>query len=176
MSETARYRHLTVPFCQGNGLDIACGNDPVTPNAIQVELSKERMKHYRGGEEPNNNIELHGDDFWKALPFKTGVLDFVYSSHYLEDVPHEEWVPTLREWLRVLKSGGHLVILCPERNLWKAALDRGQTMNAAHRYEPYLGDISKSVAVTGVRAEVVQEKLTALDADDYTIMAVFKKL
>jgi len=35
-------------------------------------------------------------------------FDFVYSSHLLEEIQDTE--PTLREWLRVLKDGGHIIL------------------------------------------------------------------
>jgi len=40
--------------------------------------------------------------------FRDGVLDFVYSSHLLEDLVDTEAV--LREWIRILRPGGRLIL------------------------------------------------------------------
>jgi len=57
--------------------------------------------------------------------FRDGVLDFVYSSHLLEDYPDTEAV--LREWLRVLKPLGNLIIFCPDEQVYGQALRRSRS-------------------------------------------------
>ena len=119
-SESAKYLCLTLPFLSGNGLDIGSGGWHVIERAIQFELPSDKFNSYTGGRAPKVPIEWHGD--FTSLPFKDGTLGFVYSSHLLEDF--EDWLPVLTEWVRVLWSGGHIVILIPERHRWAAALAR----------------------------------------------------
>lgn len=171
MSETAKHRHLTAPYCQGAGLDLASGGDPVVPWAIQVELPEEEAIAYGTTDFGIWPIQLRGDarNLWW---FRDGTLDFVYASHLLEDFPAPQWPYILSEWLRVLKPGGHLVILVPERLRWQNALAAGQTPNCRHVYEPLLGEVSKCLAGMD-EVEVLIEELA--DAEDYSILCVARK-
>ena len=173
MSETAKYRTLTVPFCQGNGLDIGSGGDPVVPNAIQLELPPKEYHHYRSGDVHGVPIQWHGD-CWN-LPFKDNTLDFVYSSHLIEDFDHKRWPQLLGEWVRCLKPGGWLVILVPEFERWNYAVRvLGQIPNCSHwAPEPSLGELTTVFQKLGLTE--INEDLTDLHPNDYTIMAVGKK-
>ena len=51
---------------------------------------------------------------------RDGVLDFVYSSHVLEDFPESETLPILQEWTRVLRPGGRLILLLPDQQRYLA--------------------------------------------------------
>jgi SAM-dependent methyltransferase len=166
-SETHRHRHLTAPYCTGNGVDIGSGGDPVVPHAIQVELASPYGCVFGSLEQ----VEWRGDAL--TLPFKDGTLDFAYSSHLLEDF--EDWTPPLREWSRVLKPGGHLVILLPDKSRWQAALDRGQPPNLAHKHEGTVGELSGYAGPLGL-VPIVDGLTSPDDVTDYTILFVAKKL
>ena len=49
----------------------------------------------------------------EVLPFKNEVFDFIVSHHSLEHMKDTE--KTLREWLRVLKLGGKIAIVMPDK-------------------------------------------------------------
>lgn len=170
MSETSKYRRLTTPYCNGNGVDIGSQNDPVVPWAVSLDLPLDKYSKYSSGQAQNNAIQWRGD--CRDLPFKDGVCDFVYSSHLLEDFL--EWAPILGEWARVLKKGGHLIILVPDKFRWNAAISRGQPPNNSHTHESYAGELSRYVVHLGI--EVICDKLTDLTPEDYTIMFVGRKL
>ena len=74
----------------------------------------------------------------------------------------------------MLKSGGYLIILVPERERWAAAIARGQSPNCSHAGpEPVLGEMSE--AARKVNLIVVEERLTDLWPEDYSILGVFQK-
>jgi SAM-dependent methyltransferase len=50
----------------------------------------------------------------RRLPFPSGSVALIESYHVIEHVPHPEVPKMLREWFRVLKSGGRLIIECPD--------------------------------------------------------------
>lgn len=170
MSETAKYRHLTAPYCLGNGVDIGSQGDPVVPWAISVDLPPSEFATYCNGSKPENAIHWGGD--CRNLPFKDGTLDFVYSSHLLEDF--EDWIPCLKEWIRVLKLGGNLVILIPDRELFLAAIAAGQPPNCAHRHEGRVGELTRAVRPLW-KMKVLLDSLTNSYPGDYTILFVAKK-
>lgn len=173
MSETSKYRHLTVPFLKGNGVDIGSGGDPVVPNAIQIELPPEEYARYRNGDIHGAPIQWHGDCF--NLPFKDNVLDWVYCSHVIEDWNPKRWPSILAEWVRCLKPGGNIVILVPEHKLWQHAVRvLGQTPNCSHwNPEPSLGDVSRAFKEIGLTN--INERLTECHPNDYSILATASK-
>ena len=128
-SETSKCRARLAPFCAGYGLDIGPGGDPIVPAAIRVDLH-EPYSHV--GVLP---VQLGGDAaslHW----FKDGVLDYVYSSHVLEDFIDTESV--LREWLRVLKPGGRLIIYCPDEQAYRGfCKEQGYPRNQCHVHETF---------------------------------------
>jgi SAM-dependent methyltransferase len=53
-------------------------------------------------------------DASKPLPFNDNTFDIIYSSHILEHIPWYQTEVTLKEWVRILKSGGTLEIWVPD--------------------------------------------------------------
>lgn len=127
ISETAKVRSSLTEFCKGDGLDIGFGGDPIIPNAICLDLPSP-YAHYS-----NHPQHLHGDAqdlYW----FRDECLDFVYSSHLLEDFEDTEIV--LKEWLRVLKPGGNLVLFLPDEQMYREyCRSQGNPPNGHHIHE-----------------------------------------
>lgn len=130
-SETAKHREQTLRYCQGNGLDLGSAGDPIRPESIQVEPRAFYCDFFETAYPP----QLRGsavDLVW----FKDQVLDYVYSSHLIEDFDEVGQKALIQEWCRVIVPGGHLVIVAPEKKRWAAALARGQSPNPYHKHEP----------------------------------------
>ena len=51
---------------------------------------------------------------WDLNMFEAGSVDHIYSSHSLEHISKHKVLPTLKEWNRVLKSGGTIELLVPD--------------------------------------------------------------
>jgi predicted SAM-dependent methyltransferase len=115
-SETAKIRPKVLKYCTGFGADLGCGNDIIVPWAVGVDRrtceGRSWIKHIL--------------DVSKVLPFDTDSLDFVFSSHCLEDI--EDTESTLKEWVRVLKSRGYLILYLPHKDLYKG-------VNPEHKHE-----------------------------------------
>lgn len=137
ISETHKHRDKVLPYCQGNGLDLGSAGDPISPTAIQVELPDNYCPLFKNDYPP----QLRGDAT-NLVWFKDKCLDYVFSSHLIEDFGPERQHEIICEWCRVIKPGGYLVVLAPERHRWKAALNRGQPPNLAHKNEPVIGELS----------------------------------
>ena len=174
-SETARYRHLTAPFCHvagdtpGVGVDIASQGDSVVPWAIGFDLPADEFAAYCGGEQPKGPIQLRGRA--DKLPFENESLDFVYSSHLLED--YLDWEPVLTEWVRVLRPNGYLIILVPDKELWGAAISAGQTPNCSHKHESRPGELSEYAEK--LKLNVIEDRLTNAFPGDYSVLFVGRK-
>jgi SAM-dependent methyltransferase len=121
-SEARRNRYPLYTFfgeyMGGTGLDIGYRGsitdnpEPVLPGAIGVDRD---YPGYNG----------------RVLPFADESQDYVYSSHCLEHI--KDAVPALQEWMRVVKTGGFLIITVPHRDLYEKKLSRPSKWNAGHK-------------------------------------------
>lgn len=128
-SETSKRRPILAPYCTGVGLDIGYGGDPIVPTAITLDLPR---PYTCVGAAPQH---IAGDG--TALPwFADQSLDYVYSSHLIEDFSYADQRRIVAEWLRVLKPGGHLVILAPDQQAYEADCRARGIGSNAHHIEP----------------------------------------
>ena len=166
-SESSICRERLKKFCLRDGLDIGFGGDPIVPSAITVDLD---IPYTEVGNSPQN---LHGDArnlYW----FKDGVLDYVYSSHLLEDFPEGETGPVLMEWLRVIKLGGFLILYCPDEQKYREHCRlTGQGYNEAHKVSNFSFDYVKQVLSSlGIAYSIVHENA---HVDNYSFEIVIRK-
>ncbi|HWA10687.1 MAG TPA: methyltransferase domain-containing protein [Opitutaceae bacterium] len=125
VSETSKCRARLAPFCVGDGVDLGFGGDPITPTAVRIDMPAQYG--VVGSQLP---AQLRGSAD-KLYWFRDASLDYIYSSHLLEDFVDTEAV--LREWWRVLKPGGRLLIFCPDEQVYRAHCARtGQYRNEHH--------------------------------------------
>jgi predicted SAM-dependent methyltransferase len=109
-SETSRVRLKVLPYIEGIGVDLGYGGDSITRQTINVDLPE---PYARLGDDP-----LHiGADCRKLPWFADSSLDYVYSSHLLEDF--EDIPAVLAEWTRVIKAGGRLILCMPNEQLYQ---------------------------------------------------------
>lgn len=105
--ETAKVAKRVAKYCKGQGLDLGCGNILVSPNAIGVDFEK-------SADVATVILDLSKPHALKMFADKS--MDFVFSSHFLEDL--KDTKGTLREWCRVIKPGGYLVLYVPDKSIY----------------------------------------------------------
>lgn len=143
-SETSNCRERLKKYCVGYGVDLGYGGDPIVPSAITVDMPVPYTKLGDG--------ELNlGGDATNLNWFSDGSLDYVYSSHLLEDFINTKEV--LIEWLRVLKPGGNLILYLPNEQRFRAHCKKtGQPYNESHKLSDfgliYLKEILRDLPVT----------------------------
>lgn len=124
-SETSKLRDLLLPHCTGNGLDLGFGGDKIQESAIGVERDKALM---HTGSQSAQLIGSADNLYW----FKDSVLDYLYSSHLLEDF--EDTKKILLEWCRVVKTGGNVVLNLPhDKTFLDHCIKSGQAYNHEHK-------------------------------------------
>jgi glycosyltransferase involved in cell wall biosynthesis/predicted SAM-dependent methyltransferase len=165
-SETAKCRRRLSRYCLGNGVDLGYGGDPIVPSAITVDLP---TPYNKVGDHPLN---LAGDArnlYW----FSDNSLDYVYSSHLLEDF--EDTEGTLREWLRVLKPGGVLVLFCPDEQAYRSHCKKhGQTYNLNHKHPDFSLAYVEDILLNRIgNVEVIHENPLV---DAYSFELVVRKM
>mgnify|MGYP000851827881 FL=1 len=170
-SESFKYAHLVEPYLEGCGIDVGSQGWPVVPWAISYDLPKDQFVDYCGGAASKGVIHLRG--LAERLPFLDQTLDFVYSSHLIEDYEYHDWPRLVSGWARCLKHGGYVVVICPERERWHNYVAGGGIPNHHHRHEGMLGDFA-SVALKR-RLKLIVESLTNVYPGDYSMFAVMQK-
>ena len=135
-NESAKIKYEIVPYTRGKGLDIGCGQYKAYSHFIGLDSGKQY-----GGQ---NVTDIQGDGTDLSM-FADESLDFVFSSHFLEHV--QDYIPTLWEWWRVIKPGGHLVLYLPHKDLYPNIGEKGA--NPDHKHD-YLPDDIKTAMVDAV--------------------------
>jgi SAM-dependent methyltransferase len=99
-------------YCNGRGLDIGYGGDLIAPGA-------------RGWDIEHGDAQLLGG-------LSDASFDYVYSSHTIEHL--RDPAEALRNWWRVLKPGGHLIVYLPHRELYEKKKTLPSNWNADHKH------------------------------------------
>lgn len=168
--EAAKIRHLVVPYTRGKGLDIGCGQYKAFPHFIGVDSGKD----YHG--QGVTDIKSDGSDL--SL-FADGSMDFVFSSHFLEHVVDMD--ATLKEWWRVIRPKGHLVLYLPHEDLYPRCGEPGANPDHKRDFNPDIViDAVKRAAGKGLRPVIVENEVrSAGDGMDpmseYSFFLVFSK-
>ena len=104
----------------GNGIDIGCGADSVS--AFTEVFTQ--IKSVKGWDKQDGDAQ-----FMSTVPNNT--YDFVLSSHCLEHMhdPYE----AIKNWLRILKTQGHMILVVPDEDLYERGVFPSQT-NPDHKW------------------------------------------
>lgn len=99
-------------YCKGRGLDIGYGGDLICSNAQGWDI------------EDGDAMLLEG--------VNDGSFDFVYSSHTLEHM--KDLNVALKNWWRVVKPEGYLILYVPHRDLYEKKTDLPSRWNVDHKH------------------------------------------
>lgn len=125
-NESGKVRWELVPYTRGRGLDLGCGPDKAFPHFIGVDNYTDT--HLFG-------IQMKPDvvcDVKRLDVFGSASMDFAYSSHCLEHIPYDKVPSTLKEWWRVVKPGGYLILYLPDEDEYPKVGEKGA--NPDHKW------------------------------------------
>ena len=151
---------FAVHYTRGKCLDLGCGPRKCWPDMIGIDLN------------PNSNADIKAPI--DTLPlFASNSMDAVFSSHALEDFAEEDISRVLKEWSRVIKVGGNLVLYVPSANLYPKIGEPGA--NLAHKVNIYPGDVERWLkgATECGWTQLEQEERNELN--EYSLFLVFQK-
>lgn len=78
----------------------------------------------------------------ETLPYQNNTFDFVASSHVIEHLPDP--YSALREWMRVTKTGGRILVVVPDKDLAQypagVYLDRDRPRSQLHQVVRAIGN------------------------------------
>lgn len=131
-------KHLNIPRTNQAVLDVGFGNgmlmflfDP-TSVICGTEFSQVAIKTaYRAARQRGyNKVAFQIPINSEALPFQPNSFDIVIASHVVEHVVHD--VSFLQDMVRVLKPGGHLIVLIPLDATRRGILSEEDLINPAY--------------------------------------------
>lgn len=110
-NESGKIKWEIVKWTRGRGLDVGAGMWKTYPHFIGVDNKTDEMRL-------NQPIkpDVVVDTGAKLDMFASGSMDFVFSSHLLEHFDPEDVPAALKEWMRVIKSRGYLVLYLPDED------------------------------------------------------------
>jgi ubiquinone/menaquinone biosynthesis C-methylase UbiE len=150
-SETSKVRHLVIGYCQGSGCDIGFGGDRIKKeNCAGIDYANPYAHTGR------DKVDIACDVMNERIPVEDSSFDYVYTSHLIEDF--KDTGAALKEFIRILKPGGNLILVFPDQKMYEAyCLRTGQTLNTHH--------VHKEMGL-----EFMLEKLGALDDISYDLL------
>lgn len=150
------------PYLRGRGLDIGAGDFRVLPHATTVD---NLHHHHMFGFQARPDIISNADNLETVA---SQCMDFVFSSHTLEHMVDVR--ATLKEWWRVLKQGGHLVLYLPHKEYYPNIGQPGSNPDHKHDFLPQ--DVIDQMP-DGWDLLERQERNGGME---YSFLLVFKKL
>lgn len=127
--ESDKVRNEVLPYLSRGGLDVGCGPKKVWPHLVGVDS---------GADSEIFGMPMKPDMVVKSaerLPmFASDAIENVFSSHLLEHIV--DWMGALREWWRLVKPGGHLVLYLPHADLYPNVGQPGSNPDHKHDFRP----------------------------------------
>ena len=190
-NESGKVKWEITKWTRGRGLDLGCGIQKTYPHFIGVDSGKDRILF---GQPINADVWVESA---ADLPmFASGSMDFVFSSHLLEHIPLERNDPrklpdpiqralaekmiiekhtaleALKEWLRVIKVDGYLVLYVPDEDEYPKVGEPGA--NQDHCWNVSYDKVIDLMKKTGHGWDLVDFQKRNQDIE-YSLFFVFQK-
>jgi len=168
-SETDKVRNIVLPYCVGYGCDIGFGGDKVKKDAVGIDLP---VPYAHTGRDP---VDVPCDVINEEISLPDNTFDYVYSSHLIEDLP--DTVEGLNKFIRILKSGGTLILVFPDQQLYEKICKRtGQPLNQYHKHANMgLAFMKEKLNAANLKGyEILKESNCEIDYNVILIAKIFK--
>ena len=170
-SESKKICWELVPYTRGRGLDLGCGPEKAFQHFRGIDSNKDELLF---------GIRATGADW--IIPtcevldeFKDETQDFIFSSHLLEHI--ENFKGALKEWWRLVKVGGYLVLYLPHKDYYPNIGVPGANPDHKHDFLPKdIIDTMKEIAPSWDLMENQERNgKGCFDLEEYSFFQVYKK-
>lgn len=161
-NEAAKIRNEVVPFMRGVALDIGAGPYRVWPHFISVDSCKEWGRQ---------GVDVVVETAERLPLFASASVDCCFSSHLLEHI--KDYKAALKEWWRVLKPGGFLVLYLPDEDEYPKVGQIGA--NPDHKWNVNYDLVVEAMEEIPGSWDLIQYEKRS-QADEYSLFFVFAKL
>jgi ubiquinone/menaquinone biosynthesis C-methylase UbiE len=166
-SETSKVRHLVLTYCVGKGCDIGFGGDKVKKTDCDG-IDYATPYAYTG----KDKVDIACDVMNEPIPVADSTYDYVYTSHLIEDFVDTN--AALIEFIRILKSGGNLILVFPDQVVYHAhCIKTNQPLNPHHVHK----DMGSAFMLRCMDSLVGITYQTILKSDleiDYNVVLILK--
>jgi len=153
-----------VPYLRGQGVDLGAGDFKILPHAISVD----NMHHAVFGHTVRPDVFIQ--DAADLSVFGSQTMDFVYSSHLLEHMVDPK--ACLKEWYRLVKPGGYLILYLPHEDLYPKMGENGANPDHKHNLN---NDMVIKWMEENSAWDLMENQVRNQDRE-YSMLLVFKKL
>jgi SAM-dependent methyltransferase len=148
-------------YVKGKGLDIGCGTNRLDSNVFAIDQQGNKKYAHADYVKDCHDLEISETVEFKGqvLAFNDNSLDFIFSSHCLEDF--EDIPVVFMNWWKKLKHNGYMILLLPDMEGGRYPKCEDRHGNPSHR--------------TNVGAKFFHNMLEKLKADkciNYTIVQI----
>lgn len=169
-SETSKVRDLVVTYCNGVGCDIGFGGDKIVKNnCFGIDYAKPYAKT------GYDKVDIICDISTERVPIQDSYFDYVYSSHLIEDF--EDTNRILTEFIRLLKSGGNLILVFPDQERYEDHCKiTGQPLNA-HHFHAKMGlefMLQKINEISSIKYDILYQSNCEIDYNVVLILKIIK--
>lgn len=156
-------KHHIVQYTRGRVLDLGSGPWKAYPHFISVDNCSgwDWMRWKPDIICDAENLEI----------FASNSFDAVFSSHLLEHI--EDHISALKEWWRVIKVGGHLVLYLPHKDHYPNIGEEGANPDHKHDFLPK--DIISIFKENADCWDLVKSE-TRSDGDEFSFLQIFTKM
>ena len=162
-NEVGKIRWELVPYTRGKGLDVGCGPVKAFPHFIGVDNGSHNRQF---GIDSNENLHI---DCTEMPILANQSMDFVFSSHLLEHI--DDHVSALKEWWRLIKTGGYLCLYLPHKDFYPNIGQPG--CNPDHKHDFLPQDIIEAMKEVGFWDLVANQERNG--DEEYSFFQVYKK-
>lgn len=163
-NEAAKVRFDIIPYFGNSNLDLGCGPSKVWPNFVGIDNGREKDLF---------GIQMKPDmvvgSCERLTMFADGAIDCVFSSHLLEHI--DDHAAALKEWWRLVRPGGHLILYLPHCDLYPRMGQPGSNPDHKHDFHP--DDIIAAMGGLDGWDLVVNE--TRDELREYSFLQVYRK-
>jgi ADP-heptose:LPS heptosyltransferase/predicted SAM-dependent methyltransferase len=166
-NEGGKIKWEVVQYTRGRGLELGSGIQKLYNHFIGIDNRKDT-----GLFGHPINPDIYVDTAERLEFFATGSLDFVFSSHLLEHIEPERVTGALKEWMRIIKTGGYLVLYLPDEDEYPKVGENGA--NKDHKWNVSYDRLIQYMRASGSWDLVDYQKRN--EDREYSLYFVFKKI
>lgn len=163
--EAEKIRFEVLPYLSRGGLDIGCGPQKVWPHMIGIDSGKDTELF---GVAMKPDIVVSSAE--RLALFADNSVESVFSSHLLEHIV--DWQAALREWWRLVKVGGHLVLYLPHADFYPNVGEFGANPDHKHDFQP--SDITDFFRLAFPDWTLMEDQ-PRNDGNEYSFLLVLRK-
>lgn len=120
-------------YISGLGVDLGCGTNRLSNDVLTIDQQENYDYAYADIVKSVEDLEINAAFRWKGrlYTFKDNTLDFIFSSHCLEDF--EDIPGVYMNWWKKLKIGGKMILMLPDMEAGRYPKVEDPKGNPSHR-------------------------------------------